>query len=136
MGPQLVDVEDPQAVGGEDPLGRHQREVGEVLVIDGVELVLFDELLQVGELDGDDALGPSRVVMPATKLFRSGTWARTLLPMIRSAMVPSPASFDASSAPKNSVSVGMPLSTATSATLRAGSMPSTGMPFATNHWSR
>ena len=80
--------------------------------------------------------GPSSVAMPATKLFTSGTWARTLLPMIRSATVPSPTSFDASSAPKNSVSVGTPFSSATLATLRAGSMPRTGMPFSTNHWSR
>ncbi len=66
--------------------------------------------------------------MPATKSLRSGTWASTLLPMMRSARLPSATSSAASLRPKKSTRVGMPLSIATLATLAAGSMPSTGTP--------
>ncbi len=72
--------------------------------------------------------GLSRMAMPATKSLRSGTWARTLLPTIRSAPTPSETSCLASRTPKKSTRVGMPFSTAARATLAAGSMPSTGTP--------
>src|SRR5260370_36121031 len=49
MRPQLLDVEDAQAVRREHALRRHQREVPEMLVIDGVELVLLDEAQQMRE---------------------------------------------------------------------------------------
>ena len=66
--------------------------------------------------------------MPATKPLRSGTCAITLLAMITSARRPSAAARAASSAPKNSASVGMPASLAAAAWSGAGSMPSTGTP--------
>ncbi len=52
---QLLDVEQPQAVGGEHALDDREREVREVLVVDRVQLVLVDQPHQVRELDGDDA---------------------------------------------------------------------------------
>ncbi len=55
MRPQLLDVEDAQAVRREHALRRHQREVPEMLVIDRVELVLLDEAQQMRELEGGDA---------------------------------------------------------------------------------
>ena len=55
VGRQLLDVEQREAVRGEDPLGGDEREVREVLVIDGVELVLVHQPHQVRELDGDHA---------------------------------------------------------------------------------
>ena len=54
VGRQLVDVVQRQAVGGEDLFGRHEREVGEVLVVDRVELLLGHQTHEVRELDGDD----------------------------------------------------------------------------------
>ena len=74
--------------------------------------------------------------MPATKSFRSGTWASTLLAAIRSARRPSATSSRASSTPKNRVTVGTPRSSAAAATFTAGSMPSTGTPMATKCCSR
>ena len=47
--------------------------------------------------------------MPATKSLRSGTCASTLLPMMRSARLPSATSRSASVVPKNSTSVGTSL---------------------------
>jgi len=49
--PQLLDIEDRHVVGGEDALQADQREVAEVLVVDGVELVAFDQALQMRELE-------------------------------------------------------------------------------------
>ena len=67
--------------------------------------------------------------MPATKSLRSGTWASTLLPMIRSALHAfGDQLLRRALTPKNSTRVGTPLSTAALATLAAGSMPSTGTP--------
>ena len=80
--------------------------------------------------------GARIVVIPATNEFRSGTCASTLFPATRSACTPSAASARATSSPKNSTRVGMPRSIATCATLAAGSMPSTGRPFSTNHCRR
>ena len=74
--------------------------------------------------------------MPSTKSFSAGTCASTLLPTIRSACRPSPASRVAVSLPKNSTSDGIPRSSATLATLAAGSIPSTGTPACTNHCRR
>ena len=54
---QLVDVEQGDPVPGEDPLGGPEREVGEVLVVDGVELVAVHQPGQVGELDRDHPAG-------------------------------------------------------------------------------
>ena len=54
MGGQLLHVEQGETVGGEDTLGGEERKVGEMLVIDRVELVLLHQAHQMGELDGDD----------------------------------------------------------------------------------
>ena len=79
--------------------------------------------------------GLSAIFMPATKSLRSGTWASTLLPSSRSAARSGPSAV-AVSRPKNSTSVAMPRSSATSATFAAGSMPSTGTPRCLKNWSR
>ena len=55
-------------------------------MVDGVELVLGHQPLEVRELQRDDALAASAArAMPPTKSLRSGTWASTLLPTMRSA---------------------------------------------------
>lgn len=74
--------------------------------------------------------------IPPTKSLTSGTWARTLLPAMRSAERPSATRRAASSRPKNSTSVGTPAATAFSATLGAGSIPSTGTPIGRKCWRR
>ena len=56
--------------------------------------------------------------MPATKSLRSGTWARTLLPRMRSARLPSPPAAFRKAAPKKSTRVGMPFSIATLSHIR------------------
>src|ERR671922_38526 len=72
--------------------------------------------------------GASRIRIPATKSFTSGTCARTLFAATRSASPRSATSRSARSAPKKSTRVSTPRRRAASATLRAGSMPSAGLP--------
>ena len=74
--------------------------------------------------------------MPATKSFRSGTWASTLLPTMRSALPYVSTTSSATAVPKNRTRVGMPSATATAATLAAGSIPSTRTPRSRNGRSR
>ena len=50
VGGDLLDIEQLEAVVAEDRLGGVEREVAEVLVVDGVELVLVDQPHDVGEL--------------------------------------------------------------------------------------
>ena len=57
MGRELFDIPEAQSLGGEHALHRVEREVGEVLVIDGVELGLFDQPQQVREFQGEGAAG-------------------------------------------------------------------------------
>src|SRR5579885_298253 len=47
---QLLHVEKREPVSRQNPLGGEQREIREVLVVDGVELVVLDEPQQVREL--------------------------------------------------------------------------------------
>ena len=57
MGRDLLDVEEAHTVVREDGRHREEREVREVLVVDGVELVVPHQLEEVRELHGDDAVG-------------------------------------------------------------------------------
>ena len=92
MGLELVDVEELKAMGIEHLARSQQREIGEVLVVDRVELVALDEAQQVGNLDRRHPWGASTSAIPPTKSLRSGTWAMTLLAASRSAARPSAAS--------------------------------------------
>ncbi len=65
MGGQLLDVEDDEAVRLEHATRSEEREVGEMLVVDRVELELVDEVLQVRELDGEH---PVRLQHPSQAL--------------------------------------------------------------------
>lgn len=56
VGGELFDVEEGEAVAGEDVADHAEGEVAEVLVVDGVELVAFHEALEVGEFHGDGAV--------------------------------------------------------------------------------
>src|ERR1019366_10715832 len=55
MGGQLVHVEQRQVMRREYLLDSEERKVTEVLVVDGVELVLLHQSLQVRKFHGDDA---------------------------------------------------------------------------------
>ena len=54
---QSVDVDQHEAMGGGKPRHGSKREIREVLVIDGIELVLFHQTLKMRHLDGDHAFG-------------------------------------------------------------------------------
>ena len=56
MRSELEHVEHLEPVRAQDHARREEREVGEVLVVDGVELIALDQPDQVRELDRDDAL--------------------------------------------------------------------------------
>ena len=72
VGGNFLDVEDAQAVGGEDAARGGEREVREVLVVDGVELVLFDEAREVRELHRDDAVGLQQLLDPGHEVVEVG----------------------------------------------------------------
>ena len=74
-------------------------------------------------------VGLSKIFNPFTKSLRSGTWAKTLFPTIRSANLPSSFSSFAVLTLKNFVMVGIPFSLATFATFTAGSIPKIGIFF-------
>ena len=54
MRPQLIDVEYAHTVSRKYPLGGQRRKVRKMLVIDLVELVAFDRLEKMWELDRAD----------------------------------------------------------------------------------
>ena len=54
---KFLDVEQHDAMAGEDLFDGQEGEVGKMFVIDGVELVFLDEPQQVREFHGDDAMG-------------------------------------------------------------------------------
>ena len=56
-----------------------------MLVVDGVELGLLDQPQQVREFEEITPPGFSAAFSPAEKSLMSGTWAKTLLPTMRSA---------------------------------------------------
>ena len=67
MGGQLLHVINLQPVGVEDTLYRPQREVVEVLVINGVKLALLNQPEEVGELHGDRPAGGQHRTQPLHK---------------------------------------------------------------------
>ena len=103
-------------------------------MINRVELIFLHQPHQVRKFHRDHAFRLEQDLHPATKSFRSGTCASTLLPSNQIGLFAFglPARGP-SSRPKNLTSVGTPFFTATSATLAAGSMPRTGIPLATKY---
>ena len=123
---QRLDVDRYQSVGCGEPLQRNKREVREVLVIDRVELVLGDQALEMRNLDGDDALRRQEKRHAGDEVVELAELApSTLLAAIKSAWPCSATISRAVSVLKKAVRVGMPLARAVSATLAAGSIPST-----------
>ena len=113
-----------------------EREVREVLVVDGVELVLGDQAQEVRELQRrhtvrfqdrrnafDEIVQCGHVSQHVIGDDQIGGLARCQL------RGPAPSS-------KNATSVRIPFFSASAATFAAGSMPSTGIPFATKCCSR
>ena len=77
---ELLDVEQAKPMASQHGLGAQDRVVHEMLVVDGVELVVLDQSDEVGRPRSTAARpGRSRVASPAVKSFRSGTCAKTLL---------------------------------------------------------
>ena len=69
---QLLHVEQLQTVMEEDLLHGAKAEVREVLMVDGVELVLFDEPQQVGEFHRDHARGSEQLPHPTDEVIDVG----------------------------------------------------------------
>ena len=116
-----------RARGGENPLGREQRKIREVLVIDRVELIAFHQPHQMGELHRDDAgRPPARFSCPRrNRSGRAPAPARCCRASNRPCRLTRPAR---ARCPRRRTSRACctPLPIATRATLAAGSMPSDG----------
>jgi hypothetical protein len=133
---KFLHVEQHQAVRGEDPLDGREREVTEVLVIDGVELVVRHELLQVRELHGDDAVWRQQDLHAGNEIVEIGHVGQHVVPEQqagRAMFRPKPRGGVPA---KELGQVGMPFRRAASATLAAGSIPRTGIPMARKCCSR
>ena len=101
-------------------------------MVDRVELIALDiNRSRCGNSIVIMPCGCRSTVEPRDEVVHVGTWARTLLPRTRSARIPARGQVARELGPKNRQRVGIPFSTATAATLAAGSIPSTGMPRAT-----
>jgi hypothetical protein len=80
VGGNLLDVEDTEAMGGEDAARGREREVREVLVVDRVELVLFHEAREVRELHRDDAVGLQQLLDPGHEVVEVGHLGQHVVP--------------------------------------------------------
>ena len=86
---QFLDIEQHQAMRGEGALdGRAEREIGEMFVINLIELILLDGLQQMRKLGSQYAASLRSCCVAPMKSFKSGTWASTLFATIRSAASP------------------------------------------------
>ena len=72
VGGQLLHVENGEAVVGKNALHRPEREVAEMLVVNGVKLVARNELQQVRKLQGDDSLWLEGQPQPAHEVVQVG----------------------------------------------------------------
>ena len=69
---QRFHMPDAQTGGRKDALDGCQRQVGEVLMVDRVELVVLQQLHQMGELQRDGALGLERCGQTAREVIDVG----------------------------------------------------------------
>src|SRR6185312_13181598 len=69
---QLFHIPDLQAVRRQDPTRRVEGEIGEMLVVDGVELTLRYQFHQVRKLDRDHTLGRQCHGQPGHKIVDVG----------------------------------------------------------------
>src|SRR6267142_648070 len=53
----FLDIENLQSMSMQNAVGCQQREIGEMLVIDGVEFIMFDQARQVRKLQRENSVG-------------------------------------------------------------------------------
>jgi hypothetical protein len=70
VGRQLLDIEYAQSRGRHHAFGAEERKIEKVLVIDGVELHLLDQIQQVRKFERGDALGRKQFGEPGDKVSR------------------------------------------------------------------
>ena len=129
VGRQFLDVEHVRPWCGEDPLGSTKREVGEVLVVDRVELVARDEPQQVRELERDHAAAARAGSSARDEVVEIGDVGQHVVADEQVGRAcPRRRAARRGVAPKNRQWSARPSATAALATLAAGSMPSTGRP--------
>ncbi len=85
MGRQLLHIDHLEVVSVCHIADGQQGEIGEVFVIDRIELIVFNQIGEMRKLKGDDPFRLEQQLHPAHKVIEVGNRARTLLPMIRSA---------------------------------------------------
>ena len=105
-------------------------------MVDRVVLEVLDELREVRELERRRPVRPEKRRDAGDEVVDVGHLGEDVVPEHEVGRASLLGQAPAESAPKNSVSVGTPRATAASATFRAGSMPSTGMPCGRKCWSR
>src|SRR5262249_13841371 len=61
MGQKVLDVENPEPMLARQPVNGDHRKIREMLVVNGIELIVFDEPLKVRKLQSDHAVGGQQV---------------------------------------------------------------------------
>ena len=124
-------------MGGEDRIGAEQREVAEVLVIDGVELVLLQQSQDVWELERHHAAGCQKGLHPRDEVVEVGHLSQNV---VGDNQVGEPTGCGQSAcaleAKEVHISWHTSRATAAAATFAAGSIPRQGTPRSTKNWSR
>ena len=128
---EVLDVVQVQAMPCHQGVDRRAGEVAEVLVVDGVELDVLDEVAHVGVLDREDPVVGEQHGEPADEVVEVGYVRHHV---VRDDHVGGPVASriaSARSTPKNPTIVGTPIASAAAAGPGAASMPSAGTPAAT-----
>ena len=80
MGGELFDIEERQAMRGEDLLHGAEGEIGEMLVVNRIELVFRHQAQQMRELQGDHAVGLQQEFEPAHEIVQLGHVGQDIVP--------------------------------------------------------
>src|SRR5882672_5601404 len=104
-----------------------------MLVVDGIELDMFDQLEKVRKLDRRGTLGFQQQGYAGDEIIEQRDMRQHI---VADDQVRLPASSFARRSPKNSTRVGTPIFSAAAATVSDGSMPRTGTPMSMKFFSR
>ena len=85
MAGKFLHIEDAEPMSFQDSLQRKQGIIEKVFVVYGIELNFLDKLEQVRDLAVRTPVSFNNIFMPAITPLMSGTWASTLLAIMKSA---------------------------------------------------
>ena len=128
---QAPHVVQEQPVPAQQVVDRRHREVAQVLVVDGVELAVVDQVAHVGKLDDRHAVGLEQGGDAGHETVGVGHVGQHVVGVDDVGLLALGGQLLGQSMPKNSARLGTPIFSAASHRAGTGSMPSTGTPCST-----